>query len=50
MIGPAGTLAAQAHIAQRCEATEGGGRSHKPFAEKDREWAREKQRLMRSEA
>ena len=40
-------LAAKAHIAQRCEAAQGGGRSHKRTAEKEHEWQREKARLMR---
>lgn len=40
-------LAAEAHIAQRCEAAEGGGRSHIRDTEKEREWQREKARIMR---
>jgi|GEM_PF-4609738 len=45
-----GAVVAKAHVAQRREAAEGGGRSHNFAAEKDREWQREKQRLMRKEA
>ncbi len=45
-----GAVGAKAHVAQRREAAEGGGRSHNLAAEKDREWQREKQRLMRREA
>jgi len=48
--GRSGSLLVQAHIAQRCEAAGGCGRSHKRATEKDRDWQREKQRLIRNAA
>jgi len=51
MMDSGSPLAAEANMrAAHVKAAQAAGRSHKPkAAEKDREWQREKQRLMRSE-
>lgn len=49
LIKRSGTLAAKAHLSAANVKPRCGGRSHKRAAEKEREWQRDEQRLMRSE-